>query len=381
MRTQYTPVRAFVRGARWRAGLAGACLLAGAGLLAAASAATAADDSGAIGWSGHAGSLPSLSIRSTWPTPCTPAFDRISLDGNDLRIDARAVLNLCAQQATPYAIEINPAAALGTARLPAAVYHVSYYAADGSQAEPKLRAFALVDTSGAARSFAPETGFWWTTSGSGQAAARNVFSIEFQGNQLSVALMSYDRDGHGNWQFGTGSLAGTTAHVPLLQMAGGSEPFADASIRTRGEAGMTLDLEFRSNSLAAAWLSRSAADGQSLQLQKMNLVRLPFADRGDGSAWRGDWILAIDAEQSAPQRLHLDRVMALDASTFRLGDESAGLFVDCGLDPVNSELPPPRCILRRRDGFELGHFDAIAISRMDGAMSNGTKLHLLRVTP
>lgn len=323
-----------------------------------------------------------LAIDGTWPTPCTPTFDAASLQGTDLRIEARAVLNLCTRQATPYVIEIDPAAALQRPALPAGVYHVSYYAADGTQAQPKLRAFALVDTtSGGEPAFAPETGFWWSTSGAGPAAGRNVFSIESQGSQLTVALMSYDRDGRGSWQFGTGTLRDTIAHVPLLQIAGGGDPFSGAGVRPHGMAGLMLDLEFHSNALATAWLTRpSAADG-ALQMQTLDLVRLPFANPSDGSAWKGDWVLAADADGAAPQRLHFTRVMALDATTFRLGDTGAGIFLDCALDSNNAELPPPRCILRRRDGSELGRLDAIAITRMDGVLANGVPVHLLRVKP
>src|SRR5262249_9557548 len=73
-----------------------------------------------------------VSIKGNWTTPCAPTFDRASLDGADLRIDARAVLNLCARETTPYAIEVNAAAALGRTSLPAGIYHLYFYAADGA---------------------------------------------------------------------------------------------------------------------------------------------------------------------------------------------------------------------------------------------------------
>jgi hypothetical protein len=373
-------------------GLCGiAAALLGAALIAAAAggiraAVAAAADSGsyaiAIAANGSGKNDTLLSISGSWPTACTPTFDKASLSRSDLRIDARAVLNLCARQRTPYSIELNPRAALGQTALAPSVYHVYYYAANGAQAEPQLRAFALVNAAAGAggAAFAPETGFWWTTGGD-KAAARNVLSIEAQGPQLTVALMSYDADGRGSWQFGTGSLSGRIAHVPLLQIAGGKGPFSAASAGQRGEAGWMLDLEFQSSSLASAWLSRPLGGEDSpLQVQTVDLVRLPFAKAGDGSAWKGDWILVMDAGTTAPQRLHLDHVEALDAATFRLGDDAAGIYVDCGLDGSNAELPPSRCILRRRDGGELGQFTAIAITRMDGALSNGAALHLLRVS-
>ena len=75
-----------------------------------------------------------LSIRGEWPTQCPPTLQNVALDGSDLRIDARSVLDLCERQSTPFAIEVNPALAMQRATLPAGVYHASFYAADGAQA-------------------------------------------------------------------------------------------------------------------------------------------------------------------------------------------------------------------------------------------------------
>lgn len=324
---------------------------------------------------------PSLTISGEWPTPCTPTYETANLTGVDLRVDARAALSLCDRRATPFTIEVNAALALDRASLAAGVFHVSFYAANGAQAEPKLRAFALVDTNATAPAFAPENGFWWTTSGTRSGASRNVISLERQGSQLTAALMSYDRDGRGNWQFGTAPIKGRVAHVPLLQLAG-SDPFSAASTAPHGEAGLMLDLEFHTNSLATAWLSRKG-DGEDapLQLQTMDLVRLPFADTGDGSAWKGDWVLVTDADAVAPLRLRLDQVAALDPLHFRLSDTAAGIALDCGLDAQNTELPPPRCVVHQADGIELGSFYAVAITRMDGARSDGSAMHLLRISP
>ena len=322
---------------------------------------------------------PTLTIEGTWATPCTPTFEGASLAGADLRIDARATLSLCARQPTPFRIEINPALALGRTPLPGGVLHISFYAADGAQGTPALRAFALVDTSPAAPAFAPESGFWWTTSGTRPSASRNVVSIERQGTQLTAALMSYDRDGRGSWQFGTAQLDGRIAHIPLLQLAG-SDPFSAASTAPHGEAGLVLDVEFHGSALASAWLSRGAVDG-ALELQTMELVRLPFADAGNGGAWKGDWVLVSDAEDETPQRLHLQVAAPLDPFHFRLADAAAAILLDCALDLDNAELPPPRCVLRHADGSGFGSFSAVAINRMDGTRNDGVALHLLKVSP
>src|SRR5215471_602404 len=189
---------------RWRGLVAAAITYAAAAHGApAATVRAAAGDAYAISYqSGIGAGAPStLAIAGNWSTPCTPTFDSASLDGANLRIDAHAVLNLCVREPTAYTIELDPSAAVGR-RLPGGIYHVSYYAADGTQSLSKLRAFALVDTAaGANLGPAPESGFWWTTAG-GRNGGRSVFSIEVQGSQLTAALMSYDRDGRGNWQVG-----------------------------------------------------------------------------------------------------------------------------------------------------------------------------------
>ena len=334
---------------------------------------------------GEGKTAPVLTIQGIWPTPCAPTFQGASLSGNDLRIDARTMLNLCERASTPFALTVDPALAAGQAALPDGIYHVSFYAANGMQGTPQLRAFTLLDTgASAAAPFRPETGFWWTTSPTHNAMSRNVFSLELQGSQLTAALMSYDHDGRGDWQFGTARLEGRVAHVPLLQIAGGSAPFAAAAAATtpHGEAGLTLDLEFHSGAHASAWLTRTVdADDPRIELQTMELVRLPFADAGGGSAWKGDWILVTDSADVTPLRLQLDRLTALNAYRFRLGDEAAGVIIDCTLDGSNAELPPQNCVAHRQPGGDIGHFDAVAIGRMDGTRGDGVGVHLLRVTP
>ena len=338
----------------------------------------------AISWqpSAGAGMPPIMAISGNWPTACTPTFDSASLSGADLRVDARAVLSLCSHAPTAYAIELDPAAALGLQVLPAGVYHVSYYAANGVQGVPSLRAFALIDTAvHSAAGVVPESGFWWTTSGERASAGRDVFSIEVQGSQLTAALMSYDHDGRGNWQVGSGILEGRVAHVPMLQLAGGSDPFSQAAASPRGEAGLMLDLEFHSNSLAAAWLSRaSTGDDGELEVQMLTLARLPFAGAADGSAWTGDWILTIDGEGTAPVRLHLVRLSALAGQGFRLSDADGRNALECSGDAQQPGLPPQQCVLRNADGAQVGRFDAVAMTRMDGSTSSRAGLHLLRVS-
>ena len=321
-----------------------------------------------------------LAISGEWATQCPPTLEKVALDDTDLRIDARSVLGLCTRRAMPFSIEVNPALALDRAALPAGIYHVSFYAADGAQAPPKLRAFALVDRSGAgATRIEPETGFWWAANNNESGANRTVLSMELQNQQLSVALMSYDAAGQPVWHFGAAPYSGRTAHVPLLRLQGGGDPFSAANSTPHGESTLTLDLQFQSGAHASAWLSRVHGDDASLQLQSLDLARLPLTQSADGSAWQGDWVLVDDAS-ATPQRIHLDHFRAIDAEHFQLEDSATGTALVCVRDAARLELPPSSCSLRQVNG-DANRFDSVAIARMDGTSGNTTAIHLLRVTP
>ena len=318
-----------------------------------------------------------LKIRGTWPNACLPAFEKASLTGHDLTITARSSLGLCDAAPTPLTLSIDIALSLGIPTLPGSVYHVWFQTAEGAHAAAKLRAFAVIDTSAEPRStIAPETGFWWPVAGAASGIARNVMSLEFQGTQLSAALLGYGDDGRSNWQFGTSAYDGRSAHVPLLQLAGSLASAGEPGER-RGEAGLVLDLEFHSNSHATAWLSRTLDDA-AIQVQTIDVVRLPFADVSDGAAWQGEWIFVAD-DDSAPQRLRLHAAAAAAENRFVLGDSRNGITVDCTYDPENSDLPAQSCTIAQRDGKVIAKLDEIAMSHMDGKRADGVPVHLLRV--
>jgi hypothetical protein len=356
--------------------------LAALGMLALATATAAspeAPQSYTIGTAESHVEVPNwkLAISGTWATQCPPALENVVLDGNDLRVDSRSVLGLCARAATPFSIEVDPALALGHESLAAGIYHVSFYAADGAQARARLRAFSLLDHSApGAASVTPEAGFWWTTGG----ADRNVLSIELQGPQISVALMSYDSAGQPQWHFGAAPYAGRTAHVPLLRLQGGSDPFANqATAPERGESTFVLDLQFHSGAHASAWLSRleGTADDPTLRLREFDVVRLPVMETADGGAWQGTWVLVDDA---GAQRLQFDRFAAVDADHFELADNAGKITLACTRDAKFPDLPPSSCALRKADGNNMSLFDSVAVSRMDGNTADGIPVHLLRVS-
>ena len=314
----------------------------------------------------------SLSIGGQWPTHCPPTLENIALDDHDLRIDARSVLELCERGATPFSIELNPALALQHGALSPGVYHVSFYAADGAQSAPKLRAFSLLDRSVPnAPLITPETGFWWTSNTAD--ANRTTLSLELQDGQLSVALLSYDELGQAVWYFGAAPYEGRVAHLPLLRLAGGSAPFVQTSTAPHGDSALTLDMEFSSAAHASAWLTRPRESDATLQLQTLDLVRLPLAESTDGHAWQGEWVLLADAAETAPQRLHFDQYRAVDATHFELVDSAANITLTCARKPAQPDWPPIACALR--GGDISADFVSVALARMDG-----TDVHLLRVS-
>jgi hypothetical protein len=202
-----------------------------------------------------------------------------------------------------------------------------------------------------------------------------LLSIELQNEQLSVALMSYDRFGQPQWQFGAAPYNGRVAHVPLVRLRGGSDLFTPVGgAHPNGESTLALDLEFHSAAHASAWLSRveGSSDDPVLRLRTLDVVRLPLAATVEGGALQGDWVLVDD---SGAQRVHFDQFRALDAEHFELGDATGNATLACTRDPAHPDVPPSACTLRLANRATPAQFDSIAISRMDG----GT-VHLLRVS-
>jgi hypothetical protein len=357
------------------------CLLAAAAL-AWAACAFAGDETAAFSIQSHDGARAlftptwSLTISGQWPTHCPPTLENVALEGHNLRVDARTVLDLCERGTTPFSIELNPALALQRGLAPG-VYHVSVYAADGAQSTPELRAFSLLDHGTVnAPAITPETGFWWSSNATDPN--RSTFSIELQDGQLSVALLSYDEGGRAVWYFGAAPYSGRTAHLPLLRLAGGSAPFAQVSSAPHGDSALTLDVEFSSAAHASAWLTHEG-DGH-LQLQTLDLVRLPLEDSADGHAWQGDWVLVADSADTVPQRLHFDQFHAIGPANFMLNDSTANVTLTCNRKLAQPEWPPAGCSLRQGDGQSIS-FSSVALTRMDGMRADRTAIHLLRVTP
>lgn len=318
-----------------------------------------------------------LKISGNWPTHCTPTLEQVALDGSELRIEARSVLSLCPRHQTRFSVEVNPALATNRSVLAPGVYHVGFYAASGDQGLPKLRAFSLLENGAPTTRLVPESGFWWNSSDLQNGTHRVALSLELQGSQLSAAFLSYDDAGDPVWRFGTAVFNGRIAHIPLLKMSGGSDPFATNVLAPRGEQDLTLDLEFRSSAHASAWLTRytGAFDDAGLDLKAMDLVRLPSVDVSDASAWEGDWVLTGDTA-STMQRLHLQKAPDVDGWHFDLADADADMHLVCERGRIDQL--PQNCRLVQASGKEIGKFTTVSISRIEGVRSDGTTLRLTR---
>jgi len=194
-----------------------------------------------------------------------------------------------------------------------------------------------------------------------------------------VALLSYDESGQATWNFGAAPYAGHIAHLPLLRLAGGSAPFNAVSSAPHGDSALTLDLEFSSAAHAGGWLTRMRDSDATLQLQTLDLVRLPLVDSTDGHAWAGEWVLISDGVEAAPQRLQLAQFRAIDTAHFELADAANNATLTCSRKPAQPEWPPTLCSLRV--GAATENFTSVALTRMDGQHPDRSAVHLLRVTP
>lgn len=326
-----------------------------------------------------------VDVAGVWPTLCTPTIERVVLEGGDLRIELRSVLELCARGSTPYSFSLSAAQIIGGPLRGSDTYRVRLYAANGAQADQQLRAFTLLNARGKADAeIEPEAGFWWAENGSSAATADatgTLLSLEQQGRQLSVALMTYDSSGESVWRFGSAALMNSLAHVRLIRPQGGADPFAPTTSLPRVESEINLDLEFHASARATGWLSRSNGDAENpvLQLRELQFAHLPFSAVANGSGWKGDWVLIGDRLSDPPQRLRLDQFEPLAQTGFVLSDSSTGSRLQCQRNSI-PQAPPQSCQLRSADGQNLGRFDSVAISRLDGVAADGTRLQLIRVS-
>ncbi|GMV28690.1 MAG: hypothetical protein AMXMBFR59_08150 [Rhodanobacteraceae bacterium] len=320
---------------------------------------------------------PRLRLQGNWPTPCLPALDDIQLDGNELRIELRSKKPLCARASVPFDIEVDLAPVLGR-QWPATPLRVSVVTANSATAPAELRGFALVAPQPGPRAV-PSSGLWWPLpeNETSNPMAGTGFSFEIQGNTIAAAVLGRTGSGDAIWYFGTGRLRGRTAEIDLLAA---TRDGLDSGRRASENAVLALD--FDGNGRATAWLGRyELGDNQPvLHQQVIALAHLPFAERTDGTAWQGDWVLlgATPGQPRSARQLRLSATSFIAVANYRLSGDD-GSVLSCERDPTAPKAAPPqRCRLTDARNAVIAEFDAIDINRLDGFAPDRTAVQLIR---
>ncbi len=320
---------------------------------------------------------PRLRVQGNWPTPCLPTVEDIRLDGRDLRIELRSRKPLCARTSLPFDLEVDLAPHVGRT-WPAAPLRVSVFAANSTAGEAQLRGFALIAPQPMPRAV-PSSGLWWPLpqSDSGTTTAGIGFSFEVQADTIASAVLGRTGNGEAIWYFGTGRLRGRVAEIDLVAASPGA---ADGQSGTAGNAVLTLD--FDGNGRATAWLGQyEQGDNQPvLRQQVIELAHLPFAERTDGSAWQGDWVLlgATPGQPRSARQLRLSATSFLAVANYRINTDD-GSVLSCEREVAAPKAAPPkRCRLNDGNGLLIAEFDSIDINRLDGYTPDRTPVQLLR---
>lgn len=320
---------------------------------------------------------PDLVVSAEWPDSCLPQLLRSSMVDGHIDVELRSTGHDCVKAPTPMSLRFNPSREAGQMQMPVGVYEVRFYLArDNGFSE--LIAFNLLRAGWRDSSFRPESGFWWSVSNTNRAfLAGSGLSIEQQGETLAVTLLSYEA-GNAVWYFGNARAAGTLARVPLVRMFGGDSPFSAVGTPPQVEAALTLDLNFLSPSRASAWLTRPFADGrEGIEIQSLDLLRLPFAGNANGAAWKGQWVL-IGEESRQAAVFDLGEVATSGAGNFTLRSRADGAELQCRLEDFGEHSVPTFCSLL--DGNELlADFDKIGLDRLIGRNPEGQNMRLVRL--
>jgi hypothetical protein len=316
-----------------------------------------------------------IGIDGTAPAGCVPHIERVVLDGADLSIELAASVTGCKpQRPVPFHIQADPAVAAGLAWLTPQVYRVRVYGGSGTGAG--LVAFSLIDTSASVLAPIPESGFWWSqsTTEARTTLAGSGLSLELQDNQLAASLLGFTDTGAATWYFGSTTLAGSVAKIPLVQLAHGDEWFSAIGARPDVQPGPRIEIEFLSPTRARAYLVR-AQDGRDLDVRTLALSRSVFSTGPAGSAWIGRWVLVPEDGGSA-RVFDFSGPSSRDADSFRLVDAANDANLDCRLGTGGSQADA--CTLSSA-ASPLADFDQVGFDHLGGRDADGTPVQLLRV--
>ncbi|HEX5124743.1 MAG TPA: hypothetical protein VFV97_15985 [Rhodanobacteraceae bacterium] len=314
-----------------------------------------------------------IAIEGNAQAGCVPKVARILLDGADVSVELTAPATGCKQQTVPFHLMVDAAATAGLRVLPPAVYRVHVYS--GSATAAHLAAFTLIDTSTTTNAPEPESGFWWTQPGTdGAAAAGTGMNLEVQDNQLAASLLGFADSGASAWYFGSTTMTGRVARIPLVQLANGEDWFSAIGTQPDVNPGPRLEIEFLSPTRARGYLVRSADNGD-VQVRPLTLSRSAFATGPAGTSWVGRWVL-IPEDGGTTRLFDFASPTHRDADRFRLVDAANDAVLDCRL--VAGTQQADACTLSA-SAAPIADFDQVGFDHFAGHGANGAPVQLLRV--
>lgn len=313
-----------------------------------------------------------INIDGTAPVGCVPRLARVTRDGADVNIELSAPVTGCKpQRRVPFHLQADPSFAAGG--LPADVYRLRIYS--GSGANTRLAAFALIDTSAVSAAPIPESGFWWTQASADAAAAAGTgMSLELQENQLAASLLGFTDTGASTWYFGSATLGGRVARIPLVQLGNGEEWFSALGSQPDVQPGPRLDIEFLSPTRARGYLVRTDSSG-SVQVRPLTLARSAFSSGPAGSSWVGRWVL-VPEDGGGTRLFDFTGPSNRDAERFRLVDTANDAVLDCRL--IAGTQQADACTLTA-GAAAVADFDQVGYEHISGHGANGAPVQLVRV--
>lgn len=331
----------------------------------------------------RAGEALRIGIAAQWNDACTPRIESVGVDGFDITVRAVRDAGPCSGGVTPYRVGTATKTGEGGLRLPVdGVYRVRYEVRNGSDADPELHGFRLLQVGEPADpGFVPETGFWWPERGGdyGRAGPGLGVQLEVQSDTVSLSALGYAPDGRAGWYFGVAPLDGRLARLDMSLLAGGAGPFEAYSPPTAMDSVGQAELEVLSPSRAVLWFVRGVAPGVPATVEPVSIVRFSFAQE-PGEALAGRWlIVGEDDGGPAPLRIDFSRIER-KAHALTLRDEADAHVLRCESAIARPTSPPGLC---RLEGHGKGavaiEFTDVGLQQMRGWDADGRRMLAFRI--
>ena len=178
---------------------------------------------------------PDLVIEGVWPRSCLPGVVSTSLIDSHIDVLLRTTGTACSEVATPLSLRVNPVRASGQRQMALGIYEVRLFLVD-SNGSARLIGFRLLRSGADDTSSRPESGFWWSvsTASLAPALAGSGLSIEQQGENLAVTLLSYESGAR--YGISAARACGQYRARPPVCMMGGGERLPAPAVRGRNLA-------------------------------------------------------------------------------------------------------------------------------------------------